>query len=311
MKSLKITVVGAWCAILMFPTFLVGGILLSSGGASDLLAQTGKPGPAWLAAVASDSGFAAGAWLLILTGYLVMVAFALENQIRPIYSEQFLAVGRTPSSSPTSWRTSSAATASRCTAGATSGCWNFTIGDPGRTDLFDGRVYERGALTLQALPITVGDQAFFSILRNWAAGQRGGNVTTAQFVALAERISGQQPDALFQAWLYSPTKPPMPGAAGTTSAATGSAGAGSRRARTAFRSSRATGPKRGGGCTPSAPCARPPLLVATSVKAPFLEQRRSATAMCGPKGGPQPAPRACPRRPVMASANTVWSPLQC
>ncbi len=75
MKKLRITVVGAWCAILMFPTFLVGGILLSSGGASDLLPQTGKPGRTWLLAVASDAGFAAGAWLVILMGYLAMVAF--------------------------------------------------------------------------------------------------------------------------------------------------------------------------------------------------------------------------------------------
>jgi hypothetical protein len=80
MKRLSITVVGAWCAILMFPTFLVGGILLSSSGASDLLPQTGKPGRAWLVAVASDTGFVAGAWLLILMGYLAMVAFVGFHQ---------------------------------------------------------------------------------------------------------------------------------------------------------------------------------------------------------------------------------------
>jgi hypothetical protein len=75
MKRLRITVIGAWCAILMFPTFLAGGILLSSGGASDLIPKTGKPGRAWLVAVASDSGFVAGGWILILMGYLAMVAF--------------------------------------------------------------------------------------------------------------------------------------------------------------------------------------------------------------------------------------------
>ena len=75
MKRLRITVVGAWCAILVFPTFLAGGILLSSGGASDLIPKTGKPGRAWLVAVASDSGFVAGGWILILMGYLAMVAF--------------------------------------------------------------------------------------------------------------------------------------------------------------------------------------------------------------------------------------------
>jgi hypothetical protein len=75
MKRLRITVIGAWCAILMFPTFLVGGSLLSSGGASDLIPKTGKLGRAWLVAVASDSGFVGGGWILILMGYLAMVAF--------------------------------------------------------------------------------------------------------------------------------------------------------------------------------------------------------------------------------------------
>jgi hypothetical protein len=75
MKRLRITVLGAWCAILMFPTLIVGGVLLSSSGASDLLPETGKPGRAWLVAVASDTGFAGGGWLLILMGYLALVAF--------------------------------------------------------------------------------------------------------------------------------------------------------------------------------------------------------------------------------------------
>jgi hypothetical protein len=32
-------------------------------------------------------------------------------------------------------------------------------------------------------------------------------VTTAQFIDLAERISGRQLDALFDTWLYTDTKP--------------------------------------------------------------------------------------------------------
>jgi hypothetical protein len=75
MKRLSITLIGAWCAILVFPTFIAGGVLLSSSGASDLLPETGKPGREWLVAVASDNGFAAGGWLLILMGYLAAVAF--------------------------------------------------------------------------------------------------------------------------------------------------------------------------------------------------------------------------------------------
>jgi CubicO group peptidase (beta-lactamase class C family) len=43
----------------------------------------------------------------------------------------------------------------------------------------------------------------------------GGNVTTPQFIALAERISGQDLDALFDEWLFTPARPASlgPGAA--------------------------------------------------------------------------------------------------
>lgn len=75
MKRLTVTVVGAWCAILMLPVLIAGGILLSSSGASDLLPEAGKAGRRWLVAVASDGAFAAGGWLLILMGYLAAVAF--------------------------------------------------------------------------------------------------------------------------------------------------------------------------------------------------------------------------------------------
>jgi hypothetical protein len=75
MKRLTTTVVGAWCAILTFPAFIAGGALLSASGASDLIPGTGVAGRDWLTAVASDSSFAAGAWVLILMGNLTVVAF--------------------------------------------------------------------------------------------------------------------------------------------------------------------------------------------------------------------------------------------
>lgn len=60
----------------MFPALIAGGILLSSSGADDLTPETGEAGRDWLLAIAGDNGrFAAGAWLLILMGYLAMVAF--------------------------------------------------------------------------------------------------------------------------------------------------------------------------------------------------------------------------------------------
>ncbi len=85
--------------------------------------------------------------------------------------------------------------------------WQLTIGDPGPERLFDGAVYTRGAMTLHQLRLTVGDRTFFRILRKWAARYEGGNVTTAEFIRLAERQSGQDLDGLFDAWLFSPTKP--------------------------------------------------------------------------------------------------------
>ena len=45
------------------------------------------------------------------------------------------------------------------------------------------------------------------ILRRWYAQNRYGNVTTADFIALSERVSGQQLDDLFDAWLYEEGRP--------------------------------------------------------------------------------------------------------
>ena len=87
--------------------------------------------------------------------------------------------------------------------------WELTIGDPGPDLLFDVAVYYRGAMTLQQLRVAVGDDDFFRILRKWARLNAGGNVTTDGFIQLAERISGQQLDELFDAWLFTPGKPAL------------------------------------------------------------------------------------------------------
>ena len=76
LERVEVTTVGAWCAISRVPVLIGGGALLSSSGAGDLIPHTGTAGQEWLLAVASASGaFAAGGWLLILMGYLVLVAF--------------------------------------------------------------------------------------------------------------------------------------------------------------------------------------------------------------------------------------------
>jgi aminopeptidase N len=84
--------------------------------------------------------------------------------------------------------------------------WKVPPGDPGQP-VITPEVYLRGPMTVHQLRVTVGDAAFFRILRTWVAEHRYGNADTAQFIALAERISGRDLEALFQAWLYTPSKP--------------------------------------------------------------------------------------------------------
>lgn len=86
------------------------------------------------------------------------------------------------------------------------GYWG-EAGDPGPTHLFDRFVYDRGAMTLQVLRRTVGDAAFFSILRQWAAPGDGTTRTTDEFISLSETVSGRQLDGLFTTWLYTQGKP--------------------------------------------------------------------------------------------------------
>jgi aminopeptidase N len=73
--------------------------------------------------------------------------------------------------------------------------------------IFDRRVYERGAMALQALRNRIGDDDFSALLRRWVADRKGGNGSTAEFEALAEEVSGEDLDGFFTAWLHSRTKP--------------------------------------------------------------------------------------------------------
>ncbi|MQA08271.1 MAG: M1 family peptidase [Pseudonocardiaceae bacterium] len=85
--------------------------------------------------------------------------------------------------------------------------WQVLPGDPGPENQFHPAVYDRAALTVQALRTEVGDAAFFEILRTWLAERSGGTGTTKDFVALAERISGTSLDSLFDTWLFTKGKP--------------------------------------------------------------------------------------------------------
>ena len=66
------------------------------------------------------------------------------------------------------------------------------------------------SVTLHALRLTIGDEDFFTLLRRWATEHAGTTVTTEEFIALAERVSGQQLDDLFDEWLLQADRPPAP-----------------------------------------------------------------------------------------------------
>ena len=83
------------------------------------------------------------------------------------------------------------------------------LGDPGPVDMFDDRVYKRGALTLHALRHEIGDGPFFALLRRWARDHQHGTVTTEGFVELAEREAGRPLGELFDRWLVAVALPPL------------------------------------------------------------------------------------------------------
>lgn len=90
---------------------------------------------------------------------------------------------------------------------AESSFWTVLVADPGPRHVFSGSIYDRGAMTLQALRNRIGDEPFWRLLRTWIAEQGGGNATSEEFEALASRISGQDLAGFFTAWLRTPQKP--------------------------------------------------------------------------------------------------------
>lgn len=89
--------------------------------------------------------------------------------------------------------------------------WNPPPGDPGdAADLFDDSIYERGAMTLQALRVKIGDDAaFLGLLHDWQTAHRFGNARVEDFVAFTVARFPQVPGLqhFFQVWLYDPGKP--------------------------------------------------------------------------------------------------------
>ncbi|WP_144765348.1 M1 family metallopeptidase [Curtobacterium sp. 9128] len=68
---------------------------------------------------------------------------------------------------------------------------DIVVADPGAADMFDDRVYKRGALALHALRRTVGDAAFFDGLRLVTGRHRHGTVTPSDVLDAFATAAGR------------------------------------------------------------------------------------------------------------------------
>ena len=82
---------------------------------------------------------------------------------------------------------------------------DIVIGDPGPKDMFDDRVYKSGAITLHALRVSLGDEAFFAAVRRYVAAGRHSLVEPADLRAELGDV-----DAVWDAWLNEPALPECP-----------------------------------------------------------------------------------------------------
>ncbi|MGY4647922.1 M1 family metallopeptidase [Mycobacterium sp. URHB0021] len=86
---------------------------------------------------------------------------------------------------------------------------DLLLADPGPRDMFDDRVYKRGALTLHVLRRTLGDENFFALLKDWTSRHRHGSAVTDDFTGLAANYTDQSLRPLWDAWLYSTEVPAL------------------------------------------------------------------------------------------------------
>ncbi|MFF0488144.1 M1 family metallopeptidase [Nocardia sp. NPDC004068] len=87
---------------------------------------------------------------------------------------------------------------------------DLVLADPGPRTMFDDRVYKRGALTLHALRLTLGDAKFFALLRDWTQRYRHSLVGTEEFTDLAGHYADTPLRELWDAWLYARPLPELP-----------------------------------------------------------------------------------------------------
>ncbi|MHA2787930.1 M1 family metallopeptidase [Corynebacterium sp. S7] len=93
---------------------------------------------------------------------------------------------------------------------------DIVVGDPGPRDMFDDRVYKRGAITLHALRRLLGDEAFFQAVRRYVAAGRHSVVEVQDLkrelyaAARSRDIATTRVDELLHLWLDQTELPECP-----------------------------------------------------------------------------------------------------
>ncbi|MFF7715460.1 M1 family aminopeptidase [Streptomyces sp. NPDC007988] len=90
------------------------------------------------------------------------------------------------------------------------GNWAFPPAEPPTDDLLGAPVYGRGAMVLHTIRQTVGDDAFFALLKGWPQEHRHGNASTEDFIAYVEEKTGEDLTELWDVWLYGDGRPSKP-----------------------------------------------------------------------------------------------------
>lgn len=79
--------------------------------------------------------------------------------------------------------------------------------DPTLEELFGFNVYDGGAAVVHVLRLEIGDDAFFTLLRRWAAENAGTSRGTEDLLALAEEVAGRDLDKWAATWLFAEDVP--------------------------------------------------------------------------------------------------------
>jgi aminopeptidase N len=98
--------------------------------------------------------------------------------------------------------------------------WRTKFGPPARLhparpgnkiEIFRKSVYDGSAVVLYALREKIGADAFARLQREWVSRYRDDNASTADYIALVNRISGKNLTPFMKDWLHGKKTPPMPG----------------------------------------------------------------------------------------------------